>query len=87
MSDRGTPFVLGLPDSMDIVETYRQLALTVSEEIKVLGTIEPPSVEFDPKIGKVLLNIPKDKITKQIDPYELRLKCNCAACIDEIDGR
>ena len=24
---------------------------------------------------------------KKIDPYELRLKCKCAGCIDEVDGR
>ena len=27
------------------------------------------------------------KVIKAIDPYELRLKCKCAACIDEHDGR
>jgi DUF971 family protein len=24
---------------------------------------------------------------KEIDPYELRIKCKCAACIDEVDGK
>ena len=24
---------------------------------------------------------------KAIDPYELRIKCRCAGCIDEVDGR
>ena len=30
----------------------------------------------------------KNKIVnKSIDPYELRIKCRCAGCIDEVDGR
>jgi len=27
------------------------------------------------------------KTEKSIDPYELRIKCKCAGCIDEVDGR
>lgn len=27
------------------------------------------------------------KLTKKVSPYELRLACKCAGCIDEIDGR
>lgn len=27
------------------------------------------------------------KVEKRIDPYELRIKCKCAGCIDEVDGR
>ena len=27
------------------------------------------------------------KVVKTIDPYELRIKCKCAGCIDEVDGR
>ena len=27
------------------------------------------------------------EVTRQIDPYKLRLKCKCAGCIDEVDGR
>jgi len=27
------------------------------------------------------------KVVKVISPYELRIKCKCAGCIDEVDGR
>lgn len=27
------------------------------------------------------------KVVKEIAPYELRIKCKCAGCIDEVDGR
>jgi hypothetical protein len=33
MSDSGTPFVLSLPESLDIVETYSNLAKFVSKEV------------------------------------------------------
>lgn len=36
--------------------------------------------------GKILIK-KKDNIVKEIDPYELRIKCKCAACIDEMSGR
>jgi len=53
---------------------------------------EPPSVTFDVKTGKIICeaadpNNADSRIQKLIDPFELRIKCKCAACIDEIDGR
>jgi len=44
-----------------------------------------PSVKYDPKSGNV--QVSKDgKLVKSIHPYELRTKCKCAACIDEMTG-
>jgi hypothetical protein len=31
MSDNGTPFVISLPDNLDIVQTYSRMAETVKE--------------------------------------------------------
>ena len=36
MSDNGTPFVLSLPESLDIVQTYTNLAKYVSAEVDSL---------------------------------------------------
>jgi DUF971 family protein len=45
-----------------------------------------PEVKYDPKEG--LIHIYQgDKVTKKVSPYELRLACKCAGCIDEFDGR
>ena len=57
-------------------------------------------VRYDPIKGKLLIEVEEEeaaaspssesvtkKVIKRIDPYELRLKCKCAACIDEHDGR
>jgi hypothetical protein len=43
-------------------------------------------VNYDPKAGKVILKFSETEC-KSIDPYELRIKCFCAACVDEVDGR
>ena len=43
-------------------------------------------VEYDPQAGRIIIEHSNGK-TKMIDPYELRIKCKCAACIDEVDGR
>lgn len=87
MSDSGTPFVLTLPESLDIVQTYTNLAKTVSEEVeKKISGEGIHEVDYDPKLGKIIVKFP-DGITKKIDPFELRIKCLCAACVDEVDGR
>ena len=53
MSDSGTPFVLSLPDSLDIVKTYDSLASQVVEEIESLGS-EKVDIKYDPSVGKVV---------------------------------
>jgi DUF971 family protein len=43
-------------------------------------------VNYDPSKGAIIITN-DGKVEKAIDPYELRIKCKCAGCIDEIDGR
>ena len=53
---------------------------------------------YDPVKGKVLIEEHLDEgsqaasqrkvaLKKAIDPHHLRIKCKCAGCIDEVDGR
>jgi len=85
MSDAGTPFVLALPSSVPIVELYDEIAQKVDQEIQ---TIKPnkKEVNYDPTTSRVVITN-DGKTEKSIDPYELRIKCKCAGCIDEVDGR
>ena len=83
MSDSGTPFVLSLPDSLDIVQTYTQLATQVSEEIEKLTDGSTTDVKYDPLEGKIICKF-ADGTEKRIDPLHLRSKCLCAACVDEV---
>jgi len=46
---------------------------------------------YDPVRAEVIIEqVGKDGTpakVKSIDPFELRTKCKCAGCIDEVDGR
>jgi DUF971 family protein len=85
MSDGGTPFVVALPESLDIVQTYSRLAKCVDDEVSNKDHFDV-QINYDPKIGKVVCQFSEEH-RKEIDPYELRCKCLCAACVDEVDGR
>lgn len=87
MGDQGTPFVLTLPDHLEIVRTYDEIAKNVVEEVEKLNIgMAIPNVRYDPIQGSIIVES-KDSKVKAVDPYELRIKCKCAACIDEINGR
>jgi DUF971 family protein len=87
MSDSGTPFVLTLPDDMPVVQVYNQLATKVDEEVKRLQQSTTTfEARYDPSQQSIIVENGNAKV-KSIDPWELRTRCKCAGCIDEIDGR
>lgn len=86
MGDNGTPFVISLPDSLEIVQTYSKLAETVKEQLIELRTEPETQVDYDPKTAKIKVNF-SDGECKEFDPYHLRINCKCAACVSEVDGR
>jgi len=59
MSDNGTPFVVALPETLDIVQTYTELAKKVDEEIKNKDDYDI-SINYDPKIGKIVCDFSED---------------------------
>jgi DUF971 family protein len=85
MSDSGTPFVLAMPDTVPVVNLYNELAKKVDHEIETMKA-NTREVKYDPTIGKVVL-MNDGGVEKELDPYEMRTKCKCAGCIDEVDGR
>ena len=87
MSDSGTPFVLTLPEQTELVQVYHQMAHNVVDEVSALNKSGPkPEVYYDPK--ESLIHVTHSgNVTKKISPYDLRLACRCAGCIDEVDGR
>jgi DUF971 family protein len=59
----------------------------VISEVDIIEASGPkPDVIYDPKDGFIYIKR-AGKIVKKVSPYELRLACKCAGCIDEIDGR
>ena len=58
----------------------------MTHEVEKLLDDKHTEVAYDPKEGKIICNF-DDGTKKHIDPFHLRSKCMCAACVDEIDGR
>jgi hypothetical protein len=90
MSDSGTPFVLTLPEDMPVVKVYEQLATKVDEEVQRLQRSHTTyETRYDPTTQTVIIDHVNGTVkkVKQIDPWELRTRCKCAGCIDEVDGR
>lgn len=85
MSDSGTPFVLTLPEELAIVQTYDKIASKVVQEVDRLSSQGEVKVKYDPQQTKVIIDFGDGK-QKKIDPFELRQKCICAACVDEFSG-
>jgi len=56
MSDSGTPFVLTLPETTELVQVYHSMAHRVLSEVRELDKNLPrPEVSFDPKSNLIVL--------------------------------
>jgi hypothetical protein len=74
---------------------YKQLAQQVDSEVQSLKQKHSEyEARYDPAQMKVIIEEAtktsegvQKKVAKVMDPYELRIKCKCAGCIDEVDGR
>ena len=84
MSDNGTPFVLALPDHLEINQIYHNLANSVISEVKDLKSQVKIEANYDVKEGMMILK--KGEKVKKISPYDMRVGCKCAGCIDEMSG-
>jgi len=70
---------------MPIVELYKDIAKDVDIAMTNMKN-NKQEVKFDPAVGAVIIS-EEGAVQKLIDPYEMRMKCKCALCIDEVDGR
>ena len=83
MSDSGRPVVLAIPEGVTTV--YHDLAECIVEKsMKLADIMDVPEVEYLAKDN--MIEVRQKGEVKKIDPFELRLKCSCAACIDEFSG-
>lgn len=87
-SDSGVPAVLALPDGVEIVEQYSSIARSVMTELdEIVDRIKNlPDISYEPKDGLIHIKHPDPTKSKSINPYHLRVKCKCAACVDEFSG-
>lgn len=84
-SDMGSPLVLVEPESSFLVQQFMQFAREVGTETEAAKSVQAPSVSYSSKDDSVIIEMPEG-LRKTINARELRLKCACAACIDEFSG-
>lgn len=84
-SDAGTPLVAADPDH-PLSAVYRELADGLVREISTIqhGGREKPRFSYHPDRG-ILMRTDEGAETA-IDPVELRARCRCARCVDEMTG-
>jgi len=81
--DSGTPFILEHPDSSQ-AKIFKDLAKTVASEvskIKFSGSNRPEFM-YSEDMNLILIDD-----YDMIEPVELRMKCRCASCVEELTGR
>ncbi len=85
--EQGRPVVIAAPDSK-VAEAFRHLARNLQEAVEREGeraAAAPQDVELDPD-GKLLITW-SDGHRAMHTPYNLRLRCPCAGCVDENTGQ
>lgn len=82
-SDAGRPYV-AIDEGLKGQEVFNNISLNLIKRLENMQISIKPKTTFNPKEGKVLVHY--DNKIKEINPYELRKKCLCAACIDEFTG-
>mmetsp|Transcript_29440 Transcript_29440/g.52715 ORF Transcript_29440/g.52715 Transcript_29440/m.52715 type:complete len:440 (-) Transcript_29440:33-1352(-) len=85
-SDMGSPLVLVEPETSLIVQQFLQFAREVAAETEAAKQSQAPSVSYNSREDQVVIESPGGSL-KTISARELRLKCACAACIDEFSGQ
>ncbi len=86
LSDSGTPVVLDQrPGTAGVRAAYRLLAEGVVRETHALSRHAPPVVCFHAPSTTVRIRL-HDGSEYAISPAELRRRCRCAGCVDELTG-
>ena len=86
LGDSGRPLVRARPDS-PVTAVYRQMGEALVREVSRLkfGGDARPTLAYDLGRGALILTRP-DGTETEIAPAELRRRCRCAACINELTG-
>lgn len=85
LGDSGRPVMLSLSEGK-VPEVYRELCAAVVREVSKLqhGGLSKPDVRYESGTGIVVTLPSGDRHV--ISPAELRRRCRCAHCIDEMSG-
>lgn len=84
-SDLGAPVVLVHPENSQLVQKFSKLSEAVVQETQAAKSKKHPEVSYAPKEAKVVIET--EEKTLSISPYDLRVSCQCAACVEEFSGK
>lgn len=85
-SDKGVPPLYAFPDDHYFCQRFFEIARNFDQELALLKQ-NKSEITFRYDTGKHDVIISKDGVSKSINARALRLKCQCAACIDEFSGK
>lgn len=88
-SDEGVPVVEADPESTPaktFLKVADQLIDSIQKNSKNTESVEPRNVEVNPENGKLKVNW-VDGQDNEYSAFDLRLKCPCAKCVDEGNGK
>lgn len=85
-SDKGVPPFYAFPMEHLFCQQFIKIARNVDEELIKLKN-EKVDVTFRYDTGKQKVVLTRGKEIKEISAREMRLKCQCAACVDEMSGK
>ncbi|CAM9557498.1 unnamed protein product [Discosporangium mesarthrocarpum] len=85
-SDSGTPYVVSNPEGK-VAELYLQLAEATVREVAKLrySTADRPVLSYLMEEHKIAIDTGGNR--EYVNPADLRRKCRCALCVEEITGK
>ncbi len=72
-----------LPEELAIVKTYSEIAEQISKTAE-RGVPASPSLIYNPRTSSIEYS--REGMTLRINARELRMKCKCALCVEEMTG-
>ena len=85
-SDRGCPPIFAFPSEHIYRKTFEKIVRNFDTELEILK-MKKPEISFNYETGKQSIQIVKNGVSKSLKARHVRLKCQCALCIDELSGR
>ena len=86
LSDAGTPIVLEKPDH-PVSQIFKQIAAAAINEIDRLKQADVGTPQLRFVIGRGIVVTWPDGREQDIDPADLRRRCRCAHCVEEMTGK
>jgi len=77
------------PENNSSNKEFKNISKNLIETVQNLEQLQKNAtkVSYNPKDGYILVDQGQGKRIKKINPLDLRIKCICAGCVDEMTGQ